>query len=94
MTPTAEHRARIAAVQSWLAESGWTVDQSALDDTAVVERATRQWYAGTGARGRARAERLVARAARLARGERVRSAGRPRKWLRVPVEPDQPPLVR
>lgn len=76
-TPTAIHAARIAAVQRWLIESGWTVDTPASYDYAPLYERARSEFGYAHPR---RARMLVARAARLLRGEAVAGAGRPRKW--------------
>lgn len=75
-TPTATHAARIATVQRWLTESGWTVTATDYDYAPITARARSEFgYAHP-----RRAQILVARAARLLRGEAVAAAGRPRKW--------------
>lgn len=86
MSQTTIYRQRLATVQRWLRESGWTPDDGAQSDPALVERAVAQWYPGRGAAGHERARVLLSKARMMLRGEQVQTAGgRPRKWRRVPV---------
>jgi hypothetical protein len=74
-TPQATYADRIKTVQRWLRASGWTVDGD-HDTAAIADRAAREWYPAN----RQRARILVAKAARLLRGEAVNIAGgAPRK---------------
>jgi hypothetical protein len=77
ITPTAKHAARIATVQRWLIESGWTVDTPPGFDYAPLYQRARDEFGYAHPR---RATFLVAKAARLLRGDAVREAGRPRVW--------------
>jgi len=79
MTQTSEYSKRIKLVQRWLKASGWKPDAD-FDYSPITARAKRRWYAANPAR----AETLVAKAARLLRGEAVQiSGGRPRTTARM-----------
>jgi len=83
MNPTAKYKERIITVQRWLTASGWTVHDSAFNDTTLVERAVSEF----GYKERRRAQILIAKAARLLRGEYVQVAGgAPRKNVAEPVD--------
>lgn len=71
MNTTQEYKQRIATVQSWLLKAGWTVHDSAFKDEAIVDKAVKTF----GYKDKSRAQILVAKSARLLRGEYVQLAG-------------------
>lgn len=78
-----EYQQRVKQVQKWLKASGWQPDAATFDYMPIKERAKQKWYRANPERAR----QIVAKAARLLRGETVREAGRPTQYavFRVPV---------
>ena len=79
MNTTKKYLRRISQVQTWLAEAGWTAEQSAFDYSAVIKKA-RAWYPTQPKR----ADGIVAKAAMRLRGEAAQvKGGRPPKNIRI-----------
>ena len=76
MSQTSEYHKRIGIVKRWLREAGWQPADSAFDYSDIRARAVRRWYNANPSR----ADQLIAKSARLLRGEAVQiKGGRPPK---------------
>src|SRR3990167_986225 len=91
MSQTSEYRKRIEAVKRWLKAAGWQPAATDFDYSPIRARAVKHWYAANPSR----ADSLVAKAARILRGEAVQiKGGRPpaparmekRSMMKISVE--------
>jgi len=71
MSQTSEYQKRIEIVKRWLREAGWQSADGAFDYSALRARAVKRWYSANPSR----ADQLIAKTARLMRGDAVQTAG-------------------